>query len=92
MRKMTVIILALVLVFALASFVMAEVNNQNANEEVNISSDNSQYRDNADCDGEELRLREQRHEFRNLQQQAGENGEYRQERKQLRRNRFAYEG
>lgn len=87
--KIIVITLTLILVFAMGTFVLAGVNNQNTNEEVNTNTEYSLNTEcNEECDGEQVQRRIMRHVNRALQLEEGDRGDMVQRQKQSRRFRF----
>ncbi len=103
--KIFIAVLSLILIVSLGGLVLAGVNNQNAIEEQNTATatetatEYSQFNEcvcSEECEGIQLqkRIRSQKDVFENRARglAAGENGEQRQQRNQMRKNRFAFEG
>ncbi len=90
MKRIGVIaVFALILVFAIGAIGLAGVQNQNTQErmEVRTETARSQLHD-GECPNEQLQIRREINEFRNLRREEGTNGEFEQRNERNRRQRF----
>ena len=88
-NKAVIIVFAFLLVFALGFLALAEVNNQNLNEQVNTNTEYSQFTECIEeCDGEQIQQRIQKRVFRSQQLEEGERGEKRQQQRRMGASRF----